>query len=59
MGNDGAIVDHDWGGAASGLGSSIQKTYSSVGTYNVHVEVADEEGNRKEAQCPTVRAERN
>lgn len=54
FGEDGEIVDYDWGGAASGQGASIEETYGSRGTYRVHVEVADEEGNRERAQCPDV-----
>ncbi len=54
VGADGEITDRDWGGATSGLGESIEKTYGSTGTYSVHVEIADEEGNREEADCPTV-----
>jgi hypothetical protein len=53
-GADGEIADYDWGGAASGLGESIDETYGSAGTYRVHVEVADEEGNRRTADCPNV-----
>ncbi len=53
-GADGDIVDRDWGGAASGLGASLDKTYGSAGTYRVHVEIADEEGNRERVDCPTV-----
>jgi hypothetical protein len=53
-GNDGDVVDYDWGGAASGTGRSISKRYSTRNTYSVHVEAVDEEGNRERVACPDV-----
>jgi hypothetical protein len=53
-GNDGEVVDYDWGGAASGEGRSISKRYNTQSTYSVHVEAVDEEGNRERVPCPDV-----
>ena len=53
-GNDGAVTDYDWGGDASGTGKSVSKRYTGSGSYSVHVEVADEEGNRRRVSCPVV-----
>lgn len=53
-GADGRIVDYDWSGAATGRGDTISKRYTSVGVYNVSVDVADATGNRQLDACPSV-----